>query len=143
MFARKHIWRCCHQRVASFCDIIKGGLLEFPPRKAFSPLWEALRRVYRDETFILSSSRAASFLPSGSPSSLLCRVVDIIAAEPSAARHSRHRRRSGTRLRAAPYVSGGVGGGGSNQVGHHPDSTRWPQKLQHRELAGASAGCLG
>lgn len=39
-----------------------------------------------DETFILSSSRAASFLPSGSPSSLLCWVVDIIAAEHVAGR---------------------------------------------------------
>lgn len=100
----------------------------------------------RDETFILSSSRAASFLPSGSPSSLLCWVVDIIAAErraPLTSPARRAERRSGTCLRAAPYVSGGVGGGGSNQVGHHSDSTRWPQKLQHRELVGASAGCLG
>lgn len=44
-------------------------------------LREVHRRVLSNETFIRSSSRAASFPPSGSLSSPLCWVDDIIAAE--------------------------------------------------------------
>lgn len=132
VFARKQYAAVLSPARCVICDITKCSLLECPPRKDQHVLrWNIHSFIF--QSHFLSALRIAKLPFVFGWWYYCCRAPRATYVSGTLRSHS------GTRLRAAPRVGGGVRGRRGNQVGHHSDFTRWPQKLQHRGLAGASA----